>query len=90
LTAQVTFGICQLTVLSERWEATMVQYYAQRASEYERIYHKPERQADLLAISAFVGSASRVAMFLKWHAARGYWTQLLSERATSVMATDIN
>ncbi len=71
-------------------EATMVQYYAQRASEYERIYHKPERQADLQQLRAFVGSAFAGRDVFEVACGTGYWTQLLSERATSVMATDIN
>lgn len=29
-------------------------YYAQRASQYERVYHKPERQADLRAMHAWL------------------------------------
>src|SRR6266498_1251595 len=32
----------------------MIGYYARRAREYERIYHKPERQEDLGALRAFV------------------------------------
>jgi hypothetical protein len=28
-------------------EPSMVAYYAERAREYERIYHKPERQPEL-------------------------------------------
>jgi hypothetical protein len=28
-------------------ETTMQSYYAQRAREYDRVYEKPERQADL-------------------------------------------
>ena len=38
-------------------EASMVGYYAERASEYERIYQKPERQADLQKLRSFVESA---------------------------------
>ena len=35
-------------------EASMVSYYADRAQEYERIYHKPERQVDLGRLRGFV------------------------------------
>ena len=31
---------------------SMLDYYSRRAAEYERIYHKPERQADLRAAYA--------------------------------------
>lgn len=35
-------------------ELDMQRYDAQRAHEYERIYAKPERQADLAAIKAWL------------------------------------
>jgi|ERR1700677_4638263 hypothetical protein len=35
-------------------ESTMIDYYAKRAQEYERIYQKPERQADLRQLRGFV------------------------------------
>ena len=31
-------------------EASLIDYYAKRANEYERIYQKPERQADMAAL----------------------------------------
>ena len=37
-------------------ESSMVSYYAERAAEYERIYHKPERQEDLQKLRSFVGN----------------------------------
>lgn len=37
-------------------ENSMARYYAERANEYERIYQKPERQADLHTLRGFVES----------------------------------
>ena len=34
--------------------ALMVEYYRQRATYYERVYHKPERQHDLRAMEAWL------------------------------------
>jgi SAM-dependent methyltransferase len=36
---------------------TMIDYYEQRAAEYERIYGKPERQVDLRILKEFLSSA---------------------------------
>jgi len=37
----------------------MIDYYAQSASEYERIYHKSERQSDLKELQAIIETATR-------------------------------
>jgi hypothetical protein len=37
----------------------MLDYYARRAAEYERVYVKPERQADLRAIEAWLPAQFR-------------------------------
>ena len=34
--------------------ASMVDYYARRAPEYERIYEKPERQEELRQLKEFI------------------------------------
>ena len=38
---------------------SMQAYYAQRASQYERVYHKPERQVDLRAVAAWLDRLHR-------------------------------
>ena len=35
--------------------ATLVDYYAKRAAEYERIYEKAERQEDLRLVGSRIG-----------------------------------
>ncbi len=35
-------------------QSSIVNYYAERAAEYERIYQKPERPADLRELRGFV------------------------------------
>ena len=71
-------------------EASMAGYYADRACEYERIYQKPERQADLQRLRSFVEGAFAGAAVLEAACGTGYWTEILARTAASVVATDIN
>lgn len=68
----------------------MVSYYAERACEYERIYQKPERQADLRQLRSFIEGALAGADVLEVACGTGYWTEVVAGRAASVLATDIN
>ncbi len=71
-------------------ESSMINYYAERAQEYERIYQKPERQDDLRRLREFVERAFAGAHVLEVACGTGYWTEILSHTAASVVATDIN
>lgn len=71
-------------------DAAMVDYYAQRAQEYERIYHKPERQADLAALRPLLEQTFSGKRVLELACGTGYWTECLARSAASVLATDIN
>jgi ubiquinone/menaquinone biosynthesis C-methylase UbiE len=71
-------------------ETSMVAYYAERAKEYERIYHKPERQEDLRWLRDFVGRTFAGSRVWEIACGTGYWTEIVSHSAESVMATDIN
>jgi len=68
----------------------MVSYYANRAQEYERIYHKPERQEDLRRLRDFIGRAFAGADVFEVACGTGYWTEILARSAASIVATDIN
>jgi ubiquinone/menaquinone biosynthesis C-methylase UbiE len=68
----------------------LARYYAQRAPEYERIYQKPERQADLRALREFVAQTFTGRLVLEIACGTGWWTEVLSSTARSVLATDIN
>jgi demethylmenaquinone methyltransferase/2-methoxy-6-polyprenyl-1,4-benzoquinol methylase len=71
-------------------ESSMVNYYAERAREYERVYHKPERQEDLQRLCDFVGRAFAGARVFEVACGTGYWTEIVARSAASVVATDIN
>ena len=65
-------------------------YYDARADEYEAVYEKPERQADLLLLKAFLSEAFAGQEVLEVACGTGYWTQFIARSARSIMATDIS
>jgi len=67
----------------------LVDYYRRRASEYEAIYAKPERQADLAVLRQAIPAKLRGARVLEIACGTGYWTQLVSEVAAEVVAIDL-
>lgn len=71
-------------------EASMASYYAVRVQEYERIYHKPERQDDLRRLCSLVESEFAGVDVFEVACGTGYWTEVLARSASSVHATDIN
>jgi ubiquinone/menaquinone biosynthesis C-methylase UbiE len=71
-------------------ESNIINYYAQRAAEYERIYDKPERQADLARLRSLVERTFTGRQVLELACGTGYWTAILARAAASVMAVDIN
>jgi demethylmenaquinone methyltransferase/2-methoxy-6-polyprenyl-1,4-benzoquinol methylase len=66
----------------------MESYYARRAAEYERIYDKPERQADLARLRAELPALFEGERVLEIACGTGYWTPLIAARAESVLALD--
>jgi protein-L-isoaspartate O-methyltransferase len=64
-------------------------YYAARAAEYEQVYEKPERQADLAELRRILPDFFRGRRVLEVACGTGYWTALLSRSAAFVVATDI-
>jgi demethylmenaquinone methyltransferase/2-methoxy-6-polyprenyl-1,4-benzoquinol methylase len=71
-------------------ESSMVSYYAERAQEYERIYHKLERQDDLRRLREFVERTFADAHVFEVACGTGYWTEVVAHTVASVVATDIN
>ena len=71
-------------------ETVLAKYYAQRAPYYERVYHKPERQSDLGRLRELVADAFAGKRVLEIACGTGYWTELISHRAESVLALDFS
>jgi SAM-dependent methyltransferase len=66
----------------------METYYARRAAEYEKIYDKPERQADLARLRAELPPLFKDERVLEIACGTGYWTPLIAAQAESVLAVD--
>lgn len=65
-------------------------YYAQIAAVYERIYAKPERQADLRALEARIRKMLAGRKVLELACGTGYWTDVFAAQAAAVTALDFN
>ena len=65
-------------------------YYAKRASEYEQVYEKPERQAELAWLRQRVPEVLKGRTVLEVACGTGYWTQHLARTAKTIYACDIN
>ena len=68
----------------------MSAYYVQRASYYERVYHKPERQSDLRAMEARLAEPFKGRRVLEIACGTGWWTPHGARDCASWLATDIN
>jgi Methylase involved in ubiquinone/menaquinone biosynthesis len=69
-------------------DPSLQRYYAARAKEYDRVYEKPERQADLLTLQQWLPSRFRGARLLEIACGTGYWTQFLAPIAAEIVAID--
>ena len=63
-------------------------YYAKRAAEYERIYAKPERHADLGRLRTRVTALLAGRSVLEVACGTGYWTEAIAPYATAISAVD--
>lgn len=68
----------------------LVEYYARRAQEYERIYDKPERQDELAWLRERLPRLFKGSRLLELACGTGYWTQFLARSAAHIEACDIN
>ncbi|HSU52562.1 MAG TPA: methyltransferase domain-containing protein [Candidatus Dormibacteraeota bacterium] len=71
-------------------EASLVAYYAQRAQQYERVYHKPERQDDLRRLREIVRTAIIGKRVLEVACGTGYWTELVAPVVEHLVGVDVN
>ena len=76
--------------MPDKPSANMTEYYARRAGEYEEIYEKPERQADLARLRAELPPLLSGHDVLEIACGTGYWTSRIAMQARTVRATDVN
>jgi demethylmenaquinone methyltransferase/2-methoxy-6-polyprenyl-1,4-benzoquinol methylase len=72
----------------EHGDAELVDYYRRRAGEYEAIYARPERQADLAKLRGTIAGRLEGARVLELACGTGYWTTIIAGTAETVLATD--
>lgn len=70
--------------------AAMARYDAARAAEYEAVYAKPERQAELRALQAWLPGVFAGRRVLEVAAGTGWWTVHGARDAAFWLATDLN
>lgn len=68
---------------------TLLEYYRRRAREYERIYEKPERQADLAVLRERIPRELADRSVLEIACGTGYWTQVCAPAVRSILAVDL-
>jgi ubiquinone/menaquinone biosynthesis C-methylase UbiE len=68
----------------------MVQYYAERAREYELIYERPERQADLARFKSAIEETFAHRRVLDIACGTGYFSACAARRARSLHGVDAN
>ncbi|MDQ3392777.1 MAG: class I SAM-dependent methyltransferase [Bacteroidota bacterium] len=67
-----------------------IQYYKERAQEFEKIYKKKERQKDIQFIGNFLIDICTDKKVFEIACGTGFWTKCMSESASSILATDVN
>jgi len=71
-------------------DSGLIGYYSARAAEYEKVYAKPERQADLRQLHRIVRSVFANRRVVDVACGTGYWTRILATEATSVTGCDLS
>lgn len=63
-------------------------YYAARAAEYDRIYEKPEQQADIARLRQWLPPRCAGTRVLELACGTGFWTQYIAPVADGIVAVD--
>lgn len=69
-------------------DAELQSYYAARAPDYDAVYDKPERQADIAFLRRFLAGRFEGRCVLEVACGTGYWSQFIAPAAASLVATD--
>lgn len=74
--------------MASQIDSVLQPYYAARASEYDEVYRKPERQADLREIEQWLPTHFAGRHVLEVACGTGYWTQFIAPVASAITAID--
>lgn len=66
----------------------LAEYYARRAAEYDTLYNRPERQADLARLEAALAAAAGGHDVLEMACGTGWWTERMARSARTLTAFD--
>jgi demethylmenaquinone methyltransferase/2-methoxy-6-polyprenyl-1,4-benzoquinol methylase len=66
----------------------LLDYYAKRAPEYEEVYAKPERRADLKRVGRWLRDELSRQRVLEVACGTGYWTAWIAPVTEGIVATD--
>lgn len=72
----------------KRDRAELEAYYRSRASEYDNVYLKPERQPELIKIKSWLPEKFIGSSVLEIACGTGYWTQFIAHTAMRIVAID--
>jgi demethylmenaquinone methyltransferase/2-methoxy-6-polyprenyl-1,4-benzoquinol methylase len=75
---------------SDEGPRDLVTYYRLRASEYDEVYDKPERQVDIALLGSSLAHLLSLRRVLEVAAGTCYWTAFYAQDVELVTATDIN
>lgn len=75
---------------SDNVERVMPRYYAQRAAEYERVFDKPHRQADIATLKAWLRTQFAGRRVLEVATGTGFWLPQATADAAAWLGTDLN
>lgn len=78
------------TTAADSVERQMPQYYARRAQEYERVFDRPHRQADLARLKQWLRAQFTGRSVLEVATGTGFWLAEASAEARHWQGTDIN
>lgn len=70
-------------------EENLETYYRRRAAEYDDVYRKPERQADIVLLADLLTGLLAGCRVLEVAAGTGFWTEVVAKTAHSILATDV-
>lgn len=68
----------------------LVEYYRERAKEYEKIYDKPERQQEIIRATKILQNIFFDKEVLEIACGTGFWTEKIAQTAKAIHAIDIN